>query len=324
MINNVLNNTINSMSKLLAENKDKIIAAAKKRAEEELGDQIPTREDLEMQLQSIVASTLADPTGAVKSVPASNSEEFQKTLLEVEKVYNKSISLIDKVIKKSEDGKRELTSIKDKLSQITGKLDFLDKFTDPLSDIFNLISGIFITIDAGLAASSAVAANGGVINKLGELKKDLKDLVAKGKGSLDSISGIKNYFNKEVNKILDPLNKGISGFDKVLNTLGGPSSLENPPPGSIKAEIIDVYTKFIASLILPQLNDEDNDNELLGNENLLDYIKDKGNISTVLSDALIVTNKGGNTNNSTNNNTPNTPNSDVVFPPKISFKKFKQ
>ena len=320
MINNVLNNTINSMSKLLAENKDKIIAAAKKRAEEELGAQIPTREDLEMQLQSIVASTLADPTGAIKSVPASNSEEFQKILLKVEKVYNKSISLIDKVIKKSEDGKRELTSIKDKLSQITGKLDFLDKFTDPLSDIFNLISGIFITIDIGLAASTSVAANGGVINKLGELKKELKDLVAKGKGSLDSISGIKNYFNKEVNKIMSPLNKGIEGFNKALITLQ-----------DLKAQIVDVYEKFIASLILPQLNDEDNDNELLGNENLSDYIKNKGNLSTVLSDALIVTNKGGNTNNSTNNNTNstnnntnNTPNSDVVFPPKISFTKFKQ
>jgi len=285
MINNVLNNTINSMSKLLAENKDKIIAAAKKRAEEELGDQIPTREDLEMQLQSIVASTLADPTGAVKSVPASNSEEFQKTLLKVEKVYNKSISLIDKVIKKSEDGKRELTSIKDKLSQITGKLDFLDKFTDPLSDIFNLISDIFITIDAGLAASSAVAANGGVINKLGELKKDLKDLVTKGRGSLDSISGIKDYFDKEVNKILDPLNKGISGFDKAL---------ENPEKTGLKdlkTIMEEVYAKFLESLILPQLNDEDNDNELLGNENLKDHLKNKDNLSTVLSKALVVTKK---------------------------------
>ena len=302
MINNTLNNTINSMSKLLAENKDKIIAAAKKRAEEELGAQIPTREDLEMQLQSIVAETLADPTGAIQSVPtASNSEEFQKTLLKVEKVYNKFISLIDKAIKKLEDGKRELTSIRDKLAQITDKLNFLGKFPEMLNPIFKLIETVLTAVDAGLALNVSAPGtggfvNGGIIDKLGEKKKDLKDLVAKGKGSLGSILGIKDYFDKEINKIVNPLNTGISGFNTAINALGGPSSLENPPPGSIKAEIIDVYTKFIASLILPQLNDEDNDNELLGNKNLSDYIKDKGNISTVLSDALIVTNKGGNTN----------------------------
>ena len=294
MINNVLNNTVNSMSKLLAENKDKIIAAAKKRAEEELGAQIPTREGLEMQLQSIYAKALAelkdvDPTvaiQAIQSVPAvSNSVEFQKVLLKVEGVYNKSTSLIDKALKKLEDGKKELTSIKTKLSQITDKLDFLDKFTDPLNDIFDLISNALKLIDGGLALNVSVpvaggTVNGGIISKLSELKKDLKDLVTKGKGSLDSISGIKDYFNKEINKILDPLNKGISGFEKSIQKIQ-----------DIRNQIADVYEKFIASLILPQLNNEDNDNELLGNENLSDYIKNEDNLSTVLSDALIVTKK---------------------------------
>ena len=294
MINDTLNNIINSMSKLLAENKDKIIAAAKKRAEEELGAQIPTREGLKMQLQSIYAKALAelkdvDPTvaiQAIQSVPAvSNSVEFQKVLLKVEGVYNKSTSLIDKALKKLEDGKKELTSIKTKLSQITDKLDFLDKFTDPLNDIFGIISDALKLIDGGLALNVSVpgaggTVNGGVINKLGELKKDLEDLVTKGKGSLDSISGIKDYFNKEVNKILDPLNKGISGFEKSIQKIQ-----------DIRNQIADVYEKFIASLILPQLNNEDNDNELLGNENLSDYIKNEDNLSTVLSDALIVTKK---------------------------------
>ena len=286
MINSTLNNTINSMSKLLAENKDKIIAAAKKRAEEELGAQ--------MQLQSIYAKALAelkdvDPTvaiQAIQSVPAvSNSVEFQKVLLKVEGVYNKSTSLIDKALKKLEDGKKELTSIKTKLSQITDKLDFLDKFTDPLNDIFGIISDALKLIDGGLALNVSVpgaggTVNGGIINKLGELKKDLKDLVTKGKGSLDSISGIKDYFDKETNKILDPLNKGISGFEKSIQKIQ-----------DIRNQIADVYEKFIASLILPQLNNEDNDNELLGNENLSDYIKNEDNLSTVLSDALIVTKK---------------------------------
>jgi len=311
MINNVLNNTINSMSKLLAENKDKIIAAAKKRAEEELGAQIPTREDLEMQLQSIVAETLADPTGAIQSVPTvSNSEEFQKALLKVEKVYNKFISLIDKAINKLEDGKRELTSIRDKLAQITDKLDFLNKFTEMLTPIFDIIGTALIAIDVGLALNVSVpgaggTVNGGIINKLGELKKDLKDLVAKGRGSLASISGIKDYFDKEMNKILNPLNKGISGFDTAIIKLK-----------DIKAQMVDVYTKFIASLILPQLNDEDNDNETLGNENLSDYIKDENNLSTVLSDAI----RGGGVN--TTGDGEGDGDNLVVFPPKLAFKKF--
>ena len=285
MINNILNNESNAMSKLLAESKDKVIAAAKKRAEEEARDQLPTPEDLQVQLQSTIASPppdldtprdVVDPTGApVQTVAPSNEEEFQKTLLKVEVVYNRFISIIDKAIKKLDDGKEELTSIREKLNKIQSKLDLLEGFIDPINLIFATIDLALIAIDGGLAASSSTFANGSTINKLGEIKTKLKDLVAKGKGALDSISEIKEYFEEQINKILDPLNKGISGFEESQQKLT-----------LLRDTMVLIYTQFIESLPLQQLSDEDNDSDLLGNEILPEYIKDEDNLSTVLSDAL--------------------------------------
>ena len=260
MINNILNNESNAMSKLLAESKDKVIVAAKKRAEEEARAQLPTPEDLQVQLQSTIAS---------------NESEIQEALLEVEVVYNRFISIIDKAIKKLDDGKEELTSIREKLNKIQSKLDFLEGFTEILNPIFATIGTALIAIDVGLAASSSTFANGSTINKLGEIKTKLKDLVAKGKGALDSISGIKEYFEEQINKILDPLNKGITKFEESIQILT-----------LLRDTMILIYTQFIESLILQQLNDEDNDNPLLGNETLLGYLENDDNLSTILSDAL--------------------------------------
>jgi hypothetical protein len=260
MINNILNNESNAMSKLLAESKDKVITAAKKRAEEEARAQLPTPEDLQVQLQSTIAS---------------NESEIQEALLEVEVVYNRFISIIDKAIKKLDDGKEELTSIREKLNKIQSKLDLLEGFIDPINLIFATIGTALIAIDVGLAASSSTFANGSTINKLGEIKTKLKDLVAKGKGALDSISGIKEYFEEQINKILDPLNKGITKFEESIQILT-----------LLRDTMILIYTQFIESLILQQLNDEDNDNPLLGNETLLGYLENDDNLSTILSDAL--------------------------------------
>jgi len=295
MINKILNNALNSMSQILAENKDKIISAAKKRGQEELNSQIPSPADLENQLRALQTNS-----------------DVQSGLLKAEKLYNKFISLIDKAIKKLEDSKRELTQIETKLNTILSKLDFLEGFTDILTPIFNILKGVLGAVDGALAASSSALANGLVINKLGEKKKDLKDLVKKGEGSLKSIPDVSKYFREETKILSDPLNKGISSLEKVINTLGGPLSLENPPPGSIKAEIIRIYQKFILSLIIPQLNDEDNNNETLGNENLSDYIKDENNLSTIISDAVGV---GG-------GNNPNDNLEEAIT--KLAFKRFKQ
>ena len=284
MINKVLNNALNSMSQILAENKDKIISAAKKRGQEELNSQIPSPADLENQLRALQTSS-----------------DVQSGLLKAEKLYNKFISLIDKAIKKLEDSKRELTQIETKLNTILSKLNFLEGFTDILTPIFNILKGVLGAVDGALAASSSALANGLVINKLGEKKKDLKDLVKKGEGSLKSIPDVSKYFREETKILSDPLNKGIKGLDDNIQKLK-----------DLRAQIVAIYESFIGSLIIPQLNDADNNNDVLGNENLSDYIKDENNLSTIISDAVEV---GG-------GNNPNNTLEEAIT--KLAFKRFKQ
>ena len=316
MINKPLNNIINSATQTLFESKDKIITVAKKRAEEKLDSAIPTKEDLELQLQSIIATVVEDPTGAAKSIPVSNSDEFQKALLKVEKVYNRFISILDRAIKKLEDSKKELTSVSDKLTSIKSKMTTLLGFTEILTPIFEIINTLKPTLNLALASQVSVPGAGGpvsglTINKLGDKKKKIEDLLQKGKDSLSSIGDIAKYFNKEIKTIETPLNKGISGFNKALQ------NSEKTGLKDLKAIIEGVYTQFIKSLILPQLNDEDNDNELLGNENLEEYLKNKNNLSTVLRDVLT---KGPAKKGDKNPSDPSDP--IQIFPPRLTLKGF--
>jgi len=137
-------------------------------------------------------------------------------------------------------------------------------------------------------------------------KKKIEDLLQKGKDSLSSIGDIAKYFNKEIKTIETPLNKGISGIDEAIQKLV-----------DLRNQIVFVYENFIKSLIIPGLNDEDNDNELLGNKNLEEYLKNKNNLSTVLRDALTKESvKRGDKD-------PNDPSDPIqIFPPKITFKGF--
>ncbi len=238
MINNILNNESNAMSNLLAENKDKIIAVAKKRAEEETGESIPTsREEFETQLQSKVTNLDLNTSAS--------EQEVQEVLSKVDEEYNRVLPIINKAIKKLEDGKNELTSIRDRFTKIEDKLAYLDSFIEILNPIFGLIDTALLSIDAGLAASSSTLANGSIINRLGEIKIKLKELVTKGKGVLDSISEIKEYFEGEIKKISDPLDKGISGFEKQLQNLT-----------TLRDTMELVYTTFTQQL-LSRLEDND-------------------------------------------------------------------
>jgi len=311
MINKPLNNIINSATQTLFESKDKIITVAKKRAEEKLDSAIPTKEDLELQLQSIIATVMEDPTGAAKSVPVSNSDEFQKALLKVEKVYNRFISILDKAIQKLKNSKKELTSIKDKLNSIKDKMTTILGFTDILSPIFDIINTLKPTLNLALASQVSVPGAGGpvsglTINKLGDKKKKIEDLLQKGKDSLSSVGDISKFFDKEIEVIENPLNRGISGIDEAIQKLV-----------DLRNQMAEIYAKFIESLIIPELNDEDNDNELLGNKNLEEYLKNKNNLSTVLGDALT---KGPAKRGDKNPNDPSDP--IRTSPPRIAFKGF--
>ena len=257
MINNIFNNIINRGTALLFESKDKILAAAQKRGQEEIMSKIPSPIDFENQLKNIQVNK-------------------QDSLLKAEQTYNNLIKILDKAIDKAENGKNGLVVIREKLDSIGSKLDTLQTLSDIIQPLIDLINGgLFPAIDAALTFSSGPLSNGLLINKLGEKKKDLKDLIKNGQGTLGSLPDVSTFFNKETQKLYTPLNKGISSLEEVIQKLE-----------DLRALLVLIYTTFIELLPIPELNDEDNDNEILGNENLSDFLSKEENLSTVLSNTL--------------------------------------
>ena len=103
MIKNIINNAVQSNSRLLDESKDKVISMAKKRAEEQYGDKIPTPTDLKNELESYRAE-IVTPANVIKA----------------EQKFNKFISLCDKTISKLDSGIKELNAIKGKVDKTLG------------------------------------------------------------------------------------------------------------------------------------------------------------------------------------------------------------
>jgi len=278
MINKALNNVLGRSSRMLSESKDKITSAAKKMANEEIKSQIPSPADLEVQL---------------KSLQTNNTEG----LLKAEKVYNRFISLIDKAIRKLEATKAELESIKTKLNGITDNLEGFKMIINIAKDAISLARGVLVGFDAALAASSSTFSNGLLINKVGEKKKDLKDKLKKARGSIDGFSSNTSYFNSEINKIMNPLNKGIEILEIQIQRLK-----------DIKAQLIAIYEKFILSLPITELNDE------VSGEGLPDELNED-DLDTILSDEL-----GG--GDGTNGDDDSSDDSSDEDPTLFTFKKF--
>jgi len=287
MINKIINNIINSSTAKLFESKDKVISIAKKRAEEEIKTKIPSPSALEAQLKAL-----------------QNNNNIQNNLRKAEKTYNKFNSLINKAIKRLEDSQNELKSVKSKLTSISSKINTLELFPDILNTPLSILKGLLPSIDGFLAASSGPIASGLLINKLGEQKKNIKDLIKKGEDNLDSIGDISDFFNEEKGKIEGPVDKAIQKLEEAIQKLK-----------NLKAQIISIYQEFIMSLILPELNDDGrfpNNNVILGNVPLSDYIKDEDNLSTLVSDAF-----GAGSGNNLNDDLEESPTS-------IAFKDFNQ
>tara|TARA_R110001592_G_scaffold7214_3_gene40730 strand:+ start:186 stop:1052 length:867 start_codon:yes stop_codon:yes gene_type:complete len=254
-MNKFLNMTLNRSSRLLSDSKDKILIAAKKRAKEEVNNYIPNPSNLESQLKSL-----------------QTNKDIQGGLLRAEIVYNKTISIIDKAIIKLEITKLELVGIKGKLDRVIYTLNIFDDFIVIIKPILNTLRGILPAIDGSLAASTSLAANGLIINKLGEKKKDLKDALKSAQGSITSFPTSLSYFDTEINKIMKPLNQGISGLEQQIQKLK-----------EIKAQIVAIYTQFILSLDIVELTNENNDSDIIGGGNLEDYINNEDNLSNIIS-----------------------------------------
>ena len=219
MLNKFLNNTLNKSSRLLSEAKEKVEETAKKKVNNVLGDKIPNPQDLQTELQN----RLNNPT--------------QKQLLEAEKIYNRFLNLVNVAIFKLEAKKAELQSIKIKLEGISSNLQAFRDFVDFLDPVLTGIRAAIPAINGALAGSSGPAASGKLISDLTLKKKDIKDSLKKADDAIQSFESPADYFIKESNKILNPVDKAIEKIDSLINFLL-----------KIKTQLEAIYTQFLSDV----------------------------------------------------------------------------
>ena len=210
MIEGILNNIINSATITLYQNKDKILDEAKKRGQEEVLKELPSPDEFRSSLQSAI------------------QEGDEANLSKIQSKYNQSIGLVNKAINKLEATKRGLTNIQDKLipspEQEKNSIgDKMIKISNLQTNIFNpiivVLNAAIIAVEVGLALSTSPAANGSTINKLGELKKDIKDFLKRIASINASVGSVTSFFNDEINKLTGPLGIGIQKIEELIEQL---------------------------------------------------------------------------------------------------------
>ena len=204
MINKLINNMLNKASFTLSDTKDRILVIAKKRAQEEGINNIPSPMDLKQQLEGLVLDS-------------------PNALQRAEKTYNRFRDLIEKAIKKLESIKEELEAIKARLNSIRDSFDKITEitniFADPETGILTIIEKLLPALDLVLASQVGPVANGAIINKIGEFKKDFKDKIKNVKGVISGLSTPRSFFMDEINILEKPLDEGINNIQFAIDEL---------------------------------------------------------------------------------------------------------
>ena len=264
MINNITNNILNRASSELSDSKDKILALSKKKAQETFDNNIPSPESFKNELNGISSNS---PT----------------TLRKAEQVYQKTTRTIEKAIQKLEGSKRELQVIKDKLVGIGENFTFLNNLIGPgtvIGSLIEVLKGLPVLIDGLLATQVTPIVSGTVIDKAGDFKKLAKDNVQKFSDISSTLPTFENFFTKETNSLIPPIDTGISNTQSIINQLN-----------ILLEQIRTIWTNFILGLDLPELQDtttgDENSNVILGGTTLKEYLSNPDNLSTVITDLII-------------------------------------
>ena len=270
MINSLLNSTFNRASFALSDSKDKILTIAKKRAQENLDFDIPSPQDFKSKLSGL------DPNDIT------STEQAQK-------IYNKTKSLLEKAINKLERSKKELISIKDKLLGINEKLEKLNNFIGPngaIGKIIPTLRKLPLLIDGVLATQVTPVVSGTVIDKVGDIKKAVKNSLDKFDNAIKTLPPTSKYFNKETETLLGPLDLGINNIQKTIDRLQ-----------IILDQLNSLFTSFITSSNLIQLTagdtttgDQDSNTPLAGTT-LEEYLSNPENLSDVVEKIILPTRK---------------------------------
>jgi len=264
MINNITNNILNRASSELSDSKDKILALSKKKAQETFDNNIPSPESFKNELNGISSNS---PT----------------TLRKAEQVYQKTTRTIEKAIQKLEGSKRELQVIKDKLVGIGENFTFLNNLIGPgtvIGSLIEVLKGLPVLIDGLLATQVTPVVSGTVIDKAGDFKKLAKDNVQKFSDISSTLPTFENFFTKETNSLIPPIDTGISNTQSIINQLN-----------ILLEQIRTIWTNFILGLNLPELQDtttgDENSDVILGGTTLEEYLSNPDNLSTVITDLII-------------------------------------
>ena len=276
MIEGTVNNNINAITKTLFGSKDQILEAAKKRGQEEALKQVPTPEQFQIELNSYIQAN---------STPSK--------LNELENKYNRAIGLIENTISKLKRSKQPLESIKSKIGDIEGKLEFLNKLNQSIEPIADLLTFIIGILNTSLVFQTGLAANGATITVAGDGIRKAKDLLTRGNNLAGSMPPLINSFTSKVTELKDPLNQGIQSIDDAILLLEA---------------LLDQFQSIWIGFITETLNESDLANTPFSGFNFENGTNSKPGDNPYSSDVVAETN-------------PDTGNPDIDI---FTFKKFKK
>ena len=261
MINNILNSVLNKASNELSSAKDKVLAASKKRAQEQFDSNIPSPQSFKAELEGLATG---DPD----------------TLLKAQQVYNRTIDIIEKAIQRLERSKEELESIKFKLDEVKNRLEFFSELVTFFDPLIMILRGIPTLIDGLLATQVTPVISGTLVDKSGEVRKSVKDNLKKFDDAIETFPKAEDFFDKEIRKIMGPLNKGIEAIQASIDALE-----------AILNQIIALFSSYFESLNLPELQDtttgDQETNTPLAGTTLQEYLSNPDNLSTIVEDLII-------------------------------------
>lgn len=264
---------LNKASFTLSDTKDRILVVAKKRAQEEGINNIPSPQDFKQQLEGLALDS-------------------PNSLQKAEQTYNKFRDLIENAIKKLESIKEELEAIKTRLNSIRESFDKITQitniFADPETGIIVILETLLPVLDLVLASQVGPVANGAIIDKISNFKKDAKDKLKNIKGVISNLSTPQSFFMDEINTLEKPLDEGIGNIQFSIDELQ-----------QLLDQLNTIWANFNLSLPIPELQDQTtgdgsgdvNTNSPLAGTTLKEYLKNSDNLKDVITKVVLPTRK---------------------------------
>ena len=183
------------------------------------------------EIQGKVIKQAQDEVGVSPEHFLSELEGLTNTPIEIlnraQNTYNKYVGLTDAPKQRIQGVRNQVVGIKDKLQ---GIIDYASGTLLSTIETINTVLGIFedliIALEAALASSSGPLANGALIDKIGNIKRDIQDLIFKFNQATGNALVVFVKFVKLAKRLLEPVGKilafidlGIAKIEKIQTKL---------------------------------------------------------------------------------------------------------